>query len=95
MARSCSSITFKQFKSGSCCFSVVDIPPSQRTHFQSGDVELLHIHHRLHDALGGAIHLLEDVGNQLRNDLLREAVLVPQPAALLCAGIVSGAHLIP
>src|SRR5580704_14989039 len=51
---------------------------------QSGDVELHHLQHRLHDPLGlGGVGVAEQFQQHLRHDLPRDAVAVLEPAAAI------------
>src|SRR5437773_6807282 len=61
---------------------------------QALDVELLHLHHRLHDALRYCgIGIAEELRQRGRNDLPRQAELVLEPAAHLL--LSAGGELLP
>src|SRR5437867_805269 len=62
--------------------------------FQSGDVDLVHFHHRVHDALGFRfIGIAEHVAENDRADLPRETEFVFEPAAWPGRSAVSGKFL--
>src|SRR5262245_39393072 len=63
---------------------------------QLGDVDLLHLQHRLHDPVGLlAVGIARHLGHEGGDDLPGEAILVLEPAALLSVRVAALAELLP